>query len=67
MNWWNRGGGLLKRLKVNPELKNILSKKPDIFTFGESGLSKKSGLFLKDYFFFFIAPILKKQITIAEV
>ena len=51
--WWNGGGGLLKRLKVNPVLKNLLNQLPDIFIYGESGMSTKSGLFLKGYNFIF--------------
>ena len=47
--WWNGGGGLLKRLKVNPALRKLLDKKPDIFVYGESGMSTKLGLFLKDF------------------
>ena len=43
--WWNGGGGLLKRLKVNPVLKDIFHKLPDMFVSGESELSKSSGLF----------------------
>ena len=29
--WWNGGGVLLKRLKVNPVLRNVLDKQPEIF------------------------------------
>ena len=47
--WWNGGGGLKKRLKVNPVFKELLNQLPDIFTYGEAQLSKPSGLFLKGY------------------
>ena len=65
--YWNGGGELLKRLKVNPALRKLLDKKPEIFAYGESGMATKRGLFLKDYIYFFIAHILKMLITIAEV
>ena len=51
--YWNGGGGLLKRLKVNPALRKLLDKRPDIFVYGKSGMSTKGGLFLKDYIFIF--------------
>ena len=47
--WWNGGGGLLKRLKINPILRNVINKLPEIFVYGESELCKSSGLFLKGY------------------
>ena len=49
--WWNGGGGILKRLKVNPILSKLLNELPDIFTYGESLLTKSSGLFLSGYKF----------------
>ena len=57
--YWNGGGGLLKRLKVNPALRKLLDKNPDIFVYGESGMSTKRGLFLKDYIFIFHRSYIK--------
>ena len=57
--YWNGGGGLLKRLKVNPALRKLLDKRPDIFVYGESGMSTKRGLFLKDYIFIFHRSYIK--------
>ena len=51
--WWNGGGAILKRLKGNPGLRSILDKNPEIFCYGESELSKSSGLFLQGYKFIF--------------
>ena len=57
--WWNGGGGLLKRLKVNPVLRNVLDNQPEIFVYGESELSKSSGLFLEGYKFIIHRSYLK--------
>ena len=53
VSWWNGGGGLLKRIKINPELKDFLELKPNIFVYGESELSSSSGLFLKSINLYF--------------
>ena len=34
--WWNGGGKLTSRIKVNPGLKQLLENKPDIFAYGEA-------------------------------
>ena len=57
--WWNGGGGVLKRLKVNPVLRNVLDNQPEIFVYGESELSKSSGLFLNNYKFIFHRSYIK--------
>ena len=36
VSWWNGGGRLIPRIRVNPELKKFISTKPDIFVYGES-------------------------------
>ena len=36
VSWWNGGGKFRSRLRSNPELRNFLSKKPDIFVYGEA-------------------------------
>ena len=43
--FWNGGGGIIKRLEINPVLRDLLNNQPDIFVYGESELSKPSGLF----------------------
>ena len=52
IGWWNGGGAILKRLKVNPGLKEFLNSKPDIFTYGESLITSSQGLSLAGYNFF---------------
>ena len=44
--WWNGGGKVIQRLKVNPVLQQFLETKPDIFVYGEA-LIYKSGNELK--------------------
>ena len=36
VSWWNGGGKIIPRLKVNPVLKKFLETKPDIFAYGEA-------------------------------
>ena len=57
--WWNGGGGIIKRLKFNPGLSDFLDKKPDLFTYGESQISRSSGLFLDGYKFILHRSFLK--------
>ena len=52
---------MLKRLKVNPILRNVLDKQPEIFVYCESELSKSSGLFLKGYKYIFHRSYIKNQ------
>ena len=52
IGWYNGGGGILKRLKVNPGLNKFLDTKPDIFTYGESLVTSSQGLSLEGYNFF---------------
>ena len=52
IGWWNGGGGILKRLKVNPGLKQFLNTKPDIFAYGESLITSSQGLSLEGYNYF---------------
>ena len=51
IGWWNGGGGILKRLEVNPGLKQFLNSKPDIFAYGESLITSSQGLSLEGYNF----------------
>ena len=44
--YWNGGGCMLSRLCLNPELKLLLSTKPDIFVYAETLLFSKPGLAL---------------------
>ena len=57
--WWNGGGGIKKRLTVNPGLRELLENKPDIFTFCELQISKSSAVFLNGYNFIFHRSYLK--------
>ena len=36
VSWWNGGGRLIPRIRVNPELTKFITTKPDIFVYGES-------------------------------
>ena len=36
VSWWNGGGKMMSRITVNPELKQFLDTKPDIFVYGEA-------------------------------
>ena len=48
--WWNGGGALVKRLRVNPVLKSLLSKeKVDIFCYGEALISSYNGKLLNGF------------------
>ena len=40
ISWWNGGGALISRVKVNPVLMQFLDKKPDIFAYGEAQIYK---------------------------
>ena len=46
IGWWNGGGGVRKRLIVNPGLKEFISTKPDIWTYSESGITNSQNLSL---------------------
>ena len=47
--WWNGGGKIKFRLKPNPELRNFLKIKPDIFAYGESETPSPLGLGVNGY------------------
>ena len=34
--WWNGGGQVRNRLRTNPQLRKLISTKPDIFVYGEA-------------------------------
>ena len=53
VGWWNGGGGVRKRLIVNPGLNKFIATKPDIWTYSESGLSNSQSLSLEGYKYFF--------------
>ena len=36
VSWWNGGGKMMSRITVNPELKQFIETKPDIFVYGEA-------------------------------
>ena len=42
-SWWNGGGKLIPRLKVNPELMNFMATEPDIFAYRESLVFRCTG------------------------
>ena len=46
--FWNGGGKIQTRLKTNPELRNFLTRKPDIFVYGETGPTPQ-GLSISGY------------------
>ena len=52
VRWWNGGGGVRKRLSVNPGLKKFIAIKPDIWTYSESGLNNLQSLSLDGYKYF---------------
>jgi len=52
IGWWNGGGGLKKRLSVNPGLLEFIATKPDIWTYSESGITSSQNLSLDEYEFF---------------
>ena len=47
--WWNGGGKIKCRLKTNPELRNFLKIKPDLFAYGESETPSCLGLSVNGY------------------
>ena len=47
--WWNGGGNIKQRLNTNPELRKFLSKKPDIFVYGETCSPSSLGLSINGY------------------
>ena len=47
--WWNGGGKIKCRLKTNPELRNFLNSKPDLFAYGESETPSPLGLSVNGY------------------
>ena len=51
--WWNGGGAIRSRIRVNPGLNTLLKSSPDMFVYGESGCSNERGLFLSGYRFLF--------------
>ena len=53
--WWNGGGKIKLRLNTNPELRKFLSRKPDIFGYGETGTPSSVGLSINGYANFFHA------------
>ena len=46
IGWWNGGGSLRKRLRVNPGLKDFIATKPHIWTYAESGITNSQSLSL---------------------
>ena len=42
VSWWNGGGKLIPRLKVNPELIKFMATEPDVFAYGESLVFRSS-------------------------
>ena len=40
--WWNGGGKVIQRLKVNPVLQQLLETKPDMFVYGEALIYKSA-------------------------
>ena len=40
MSWRNGGGKLISRVQINPELKQFLYKRPDVFAYGEALIYK---------------------------
>ena len=47
--WWNGGGKIIFRLRSNPELRNFLKNKPDLFVYGESETPSPVGLSVNGY------------------
>ena len=47
--WWNGGGSIQLRLSTNPELRNFLETKPDIFSYGETCSPSSVGLNINGY------------------
>ena len=59
--WWNGGGGVRKRLSVNPGLKEFIATKPDIWTYCESGITNSQSLSLEGYNYFFHRSYLRDK------
>ena len=47
--WWNGGGKIRTRLRVNPELKKLLNTNPDVFTYGEAETPSPKNLDIENY------------------
>ena len=47
--WWNGGGNIRMRLRTNPELRRLISTKPDVFIYGEAETPSPQNLELTDY------------------
>ena len=48
-SWWNGGGKIRMRLKTNPELRNLLKTKPDMFVYGEAETPSPCNLQIDGY------------------
>ena len=59
--WWNGGGAIRTRIRVNPGLDSLLKTNPDIFVYGESACSNARGLFLSGYRFLFHRSYIKEK------
>ena len=59
--WWNGGGAIRTRIRVNPGLDSLLKTNPDIFVYGESACSNARGLFLSGYRFLFHRSYIKDK------
>ena len=49
ISWWNGGGNIKLRLTTNPEVRKFLSKKPDIFVYGECCTPSSQSLSINGY------------------
>ena len=47
--WWNGGGNIRMRLRTNPQLRKLLSTKPDVFIYGEAETPSSHNLNMNDY------------------
>ena len=59
--WWNGGGGVRKRLSVNPGLKEFIATQPDIWAYCESGITNSQSLSLEGYNYFFHRSYLRDK------
>ena len=59
--WWNGGGAIRTRIRVNPGLDSLLKTNPDIFVYGEATCSNARGLFLSGYRFLFHRSYIKDK------
>ena len=66
IGWWNGGGGVRKRLIVNPGLKEFISTKPDIWTYSESGITNSQSLPLDGYKYFLHRSYLRDKSNVGE-